>query len=88
MSRAYFSNASSPASRKLIKPGLQDNVFSGLKEVIMFSFKFCYFVFFFFIKISGEKYLGRSFSISASEFLPYGRIIEFAVNSTVQGPML
>ena len=62
----------------------QDNAFTGFKEFIMFTFKMVYLLFFFFIKICGERYFGKSFTATLSEFVPYARVFEFAINSTIQ----
>ena len=62
----------------------QDNAFTGFKEMIMFTFKMCYLLFFFFIKISGESYFGKSFSVTLAEVVPFVRVFEFAINSTIQ----
>ena len=71
-------------SDAVFKRRKQDNVFSGVKEVTIFSFKIAYLAFFVVVEMIGEKQFGASGSTYLLEYAPYARTLEFAIISTIQ----
>ena len=71
-------------SNDVYKRRKQDNAFSGFKQFHMFAYKFIYLILVLIIRLWGQKYFGKTFTICFTELMPLTLTVVFAMNSTLQ----